>query len=208
MKRMLFIFALTLCLEILAGCGAARPIKYYELDSPRDSRPVSDSARYPVTLLVGPIATSHLYRDDHIVYTSDGQAMGTYEYERWAEPSSEMISDALLRELRFSGHYQRVYYLRSHVRGNYVLFGHLYDLKEISGSTITARVAFEFALRDTQTGATVWSRYYSHDEPVNGRDVTAVVAALNRNVLSGLSEITGGLEQYFAAQNPSAAAAR
>ena len=63
-----------------------------------------------------------------------------------------------------------------------------------------ARVAFEFELRDPKAGSTVWTRYYSHDEPVDGKDVRAVVAALNRNVLSGLSglsELSEGLDQYF-----------
>jgi hypothetical protein len=63
-------------------------------------------------------------------------------------------------------------------------------------------------LRDSKTGATVWSRSYSHDEPVSGKDVTTVVAALNRNVQSGLSEVMAGLEQYFAGHTQSTAAAR
>jgi hypothetical protein len=29
-----------------------------------------------------------------------------------------------------------------------------------------ARVAFEFELRDSETGTIVWKGYYSHDEPV------------------------------------------
>jgi hypothetical protein len=58
-------------------------------------------------------------------------------------------------------------------------------------------VTFEFELHDSRTGATVWRRYYSHDEPVDGKDVHAVVAALNRNVVSGLSELREGLDQYF-----------
>jgi ABC-type uncharacterized transport system auxiliary subunit len=62
---------------------------------------------------------------------------------------------------------------------------------------LAARVAFEFELRDFKTGNTVWTRYYSHDEPVDGKDVPAVVAALNRNVASGLSELREGLDQYF-----------
>jgi ABC-type uncharacterized transport system auxiliary subunit len=208
MKHTLFVSALALCLGILAGCGAARPIKFYQLTTPTDSGPGNDPAPYPVTLLVGPIASSHLYRSDSIVYTSEAQAMGTYLYERWAAPPSEMISDVLLRELRASGHYQHVYSLRSDAGGNYLLRGHLYDFREISGSVLTARVAFEFELCDRKSGTTVWSRYYSHDEPVNGKDLTAVVAAVNRNVSSGLSEVTKGLEQYFSVQTPAAAAAR
>jgi hypothetical protein len=85
---------------------------------------------------------------------------------RWAEPPSEMIDDLLLRELRMSGHYQNVYFLRSDVSGDYV--------REVDGEVLAARVAFEFDLRNIKTGVTVWSHYYLHDEPVNRRDVTAV----------------------------------
>jgi ABC-type uncharacterized transport system auxiliary subunit len=199
MKRKFIFPALMFCLGILNGCGAARPSKFYQLTLPNDKASGADPAPFPVTLLLGPITTSHLYRDDHIVYTSNGEAMGTYEYQRWAEPPSEMISDVLLRELQESERYQHVYSLRSDSRGDYVLRGRLYDFREIAGNGVAARVAFEFELRDSKTGATVWSRSYSHDEPVSGKDVTAVVAALNHNVQSGLSEVLSGLDQYFSA---------
>jgi len=199
MKRKFIFPALMLCLGVLNGCGATRPSKFYQLTLPNDKAPGADPPPFPVTLLLGPITTSHLYRDDHIVYTSNGEAMGTYEYRRWAEPPSEMISDVLLRELKESERYQHVYSLRSDSRGDYVLRGRLYDFREISGSGLAARVAFDFELRDSKTGATVWSRSYSHDEPVNGKDVSAVVAAMDRNVQSGLSEVLEGLDQYFSA---------
>jgi ABC-type uncharacterized transport system auxiliary subunit len=201
------IFSVLVSLGILNGCGAARPSKFYQLTVPRDSTAGADPAPYPVTLLLGRIGTSNLYRDDHIVYTSTGQAMGTYEYERWAEPPSEMITDALLRELRASGRYLQTYSLRSNVRGDYLLRGHLYDFREIDGKVLTARVAFDFELHNCKTGAIVWTRYYSHDEPVDGKDVAAVVAAINRNVQSGLSEVKGGLDEYFSTQTTVGSAA-
>ena len=201
MKRKFIFPALMLCLGILNGCGAARPSKFYQLTLTNDKASGADPAPFPVTLLLGPITTSHLYRDDHIVYTSNGEAMGTYEYQRWAEPPSEMISDVLLRELQVSERYQHVYSLRSDSRGDYVLRGRLYDFREITGNGVAARVAFEFELRDSKTGATVWSRSYSHDEPVSAKDVTAVVAALNCNVQSGLSEVMGGLDKYFSTRS-------
>ncbi len=204
MKYKIIFPALMLALGILSGCGAARPSKFYQLTLPNDKASGADPAPFPVTLLLGPITTSHLYRDDHIVYTSNGQAMGTYEYQRWAELPSEMIDDVLLRELRVSGRYQHVYFLRSDVRGDYLLHGHLYDFREISGNGLAARVAFEFELRDFKTGSTVWTRYYSHDEPVDGKDVPAVVAALNRNVVSGLSDLREGLDQYFSTHTAAA----
>ena len=201
MKCRIIFPALMLCLGTLSGCGAARPSKFYQLTPPSNKTAGADPALFPITLLLGPITTSHLYRDDHIVYTSNGEAMGTYEYQRWAEPPSEMISDVLLRELQESERYQHVYSLRSDSRGDYVLRGRLYDFREITGNGVAARVAFEFELRDSKTGATVWSRSYSHDEPVDGKDVSAVVASLNRNVQSGLSEVMGGLEQYFSTRS-------
>ena len=199
MKYKIIFPALMLGLGILNGCGAARPSKFYQLTAASGRASGADPSPYAVTLLLGPITSSHLYRDDHIVYTSSGQAMGTYEYQRWAEPPSEMIDDVLLRELRLSGRYQHVYSLRSDVRGDYVLRGRLYDFREIDGNGLAARVAFEFELRDSKAGSTVWTRHYSHDEPVDGKDVPAVVAALNRNVLSGLREVMGGLDEYFSA---------
>ena len=197
MRCKIIFSALMLCLGILNGCGAARPSKYYQLAVPGDTAPGAELAAYPVTLLLGPIVTSSLYRDDRIVYTSNDEAMGTYEYQRWAEPPYEMIREALLRELRASGRYQGIYSLRSDVHGDYVLRGRLFDLRELDGKVLAARVTLEFELRDTRTGATVWRRYYSHDEPVDGKNVPAVVAALNRNVASGLSEVRAGLDQYF-----------
>src|SRR5260370_10685774 len=123
--------------------------------------------------------------------------MGTYEDQRWAEPPAEMINDMLLRELRASGRYLQIYSLGSNVRGDYLLRGHLYDFREIDGEVLVARVAFDFELDNSKTGAIAWTRYYSHDEPVDGKDVAAVVAAIDRNVQSGLTDVIGGLDVNY-----------
>lgn len=194
------ISALILCIGMLNGCGAARPSAFYWLTVPANRTSVAAPAPYPVTLLLGPVTSSDLYREDQIVYASNGQAMGQYQYHRWAEPPAEMIHDLLLRELQLSGRYKQVYSLRSDVRGDYVLRGRLYDFCEVDGKALAARVAFEFELCNSETGTVVWKSNYSHDEPVDGKDVAAVVAAMNRDALSGLGEIRAGLEHYFSAQ--------
>ena len=117
MRCKIIFSALILCLGILDGCGAARPSKFYQLAVPGHTASAAEPAAYPVTLLLAPIGASSLYRDDRIVYTSKGEAMGTYKYERWAEPPSEMIREALFRELRASGRYREIYSLRSDVHG-------------------------------------------------------------------------------------------
>jgi ABC-type uncharacterized transport system auxiliary subunit len=191
--------ALALCAGLAGGCGAARPSKYYQLTVPGDVASAADPNPYPVTLLLGALTASHLYREDHIVYSSASQNMGTYEYQRWAEPPTEMMDEVLYRELRASGRYRAVNSMRSNARGDFLLHGRLYDFKEVSGNPLVARLAFELELRDTKTGATVWNHYYAHDEPVSGKDVAAVVAALDRNVQRGISEMRASLDQYFAA---------
>ena len=196
----LFLF----CVLLLAGCGAARPAKFYQLTVPRntDSNPQTDV--YPVSILMGPIFASHLYREDHIVYSSKGPGMGTYEYERWVEPPAEMIQDVLFRTLRSSGRFRSVHAQRSSMRGDYLLRGHLYEFKEITGSPMGARLSLDLELRDTKTGNTVWTHSYNYEEPVSGKSVSAVVEALDRNVQRATSEITASLFQYFSA-HPAAA---
>jgi ABC-type uncharacterized transport system auxiliary subunit len=191
-----------ICAVLLAGCGAARPSKYYQLTVPSNDSADPPGDAFPVTIVMGPLLSSHLYREDHIVYSSNGEAMGTYEYQRWAEPPTEMIQEVLFRALRSSGRYRAVYAQRSSIRGDYLLHGQLYDFKEITGSALSARVVFELELRDTKTGSTVWTHLYNHDEPVNGKDVSSVVAALDRNVQRGTSEFTASLAQYFSAHPP------
>lgn len=181
----------------LDGCGAARPVTYYQLTVPGDEGRAQAADAVPVTLLVGSLLTSHLYREDRIVYSSSGGQMGMYESNRWAEPPTEMIEEFLTRELRASGRYRAVYTHRSSTNGDFLLRGRLYDFKEVSGSPMMAKVTFDLELRDLKNGATVWTHYYTHDEPLSGKDLPAVVAALNKNVQRGVDEVAAGLEQYF-----------
>jgi cholesterol transport system auxiliary component len=190
-----------------AGCGAARPAKYYQLTVPADMSAASSANSIPVTLQLGLLTGSHLYREDRIVYSSAGQSMGTYEYQRWAEPPTEMIQDVLFRQLRASGRFRSVNMLRSNAHGDYVLRGRLYDFKEVEANPAVARVALEYELRSTKTSEIVWSQFYSHDEPVGGKDVSSVVAALDRSVQGIVGQVRSGLEQYFAAHPPAVEAA-
>jgi ABC-type uncharacterized transport system auxiliary subunit len=127
--------------------------------------------------------------------------MGTYEYQQWAEPPTEMLADVLLRDLRASGKYRSVDILRSNSRGDYALYGRLYDFKEVSGPPMLARVTVDLELRESKTGAIVWTHYYSHDEPVSGKDISAVVAALDRNAQRGMNEVKSSLDQFFSNRN-------
>jgi len=93
------IAAVALMVGLLSGCGATRPSKYYQLTVPADAAAVEKPDTIPISLLLGALMTSHLYREDRIVYGNSSEQLGTYEYQRWAEPPAEMIQEVLLREL-------------------------------------------------------------------------------------------------------------
>jgi ABC-type uncharacterized transport system auxiliary subunit len=193
---------LALAVILAAGCGAARPSKYYQLTVPGDTAPTPDANAVPITLLIGRLTAPALYRQEQIVYSSGGESMGTYEYERWAEPPTEMIQELFLRQFRASGHFHGVYLLRSDIHGDFLLRGHLFEFKEVSEGAEAARVTMEVELRNIKTNATVWTHFYSHDEPAKVKDVSSIVAALDKNVQQGVAEIRASLEQYFAANPP------
>lgn len=200
MRRTLQSAAAVLLLAGAAGCGAAHPSKYYTLELPADSP--SATNRFPVSLLVGHISAPHLFRDDKIVYRSGKEQLGTYAYQRWAEPPTDMLEEMLVRQLRGSGRFQSVERLASSARGDYILRGHLSRLEETDSHGIQASFALELELFHPKTSTTVWDHFYSHDEPVAGKTVPDVVAALNRNVQRGLAELTANLEEYFTTNLP------
>jgi ABC-type uncharacterized transport system auxiliary subunit len=125
--------------------------------------------------------------------------MGTYEYQRWAEPPVEILQNALVRGLRSSGRFHAVYTLRADANGQFILAGHLYDFREVDGNPMAARLSYEVRLRDRKSGAMVWNHTYTHDEPAAEKSVTAFVEAMDKNVQRSVQEVQAGLEEYFGA---------
>ena len=190
------VVALAMAVAGLCGCGAIPQSKYYQLTAPGEASSAPAGDPLPVTLLVGPLKASHLYREDRLVYATDSEEMGTYQVHRWAEPPTEMMQELLWRSLRASHRYSAVYLLTSSSHGDFLLQGNLYDFKELSGSTLTARVNMELELREMKTGAIVWTHNYSHDEPVKrqrrlrgGRGARPKCAALRERSRGQLERI-------------------
>ncbi|HXN17881.1 MAG TPA: ABC-type transport auxiliary lipoprotein family protein [Candidatus Binatus sp.] len=189
--------AIIFSLICLSGCVASRPMKYYVIDPGAVPAP-QGAPTYQVTLLVGRITASHLFRDDRIVYGSGPVQLGTFSYDRWAEPPADMLQDLLISSLRSTGQYRAVSGLSSNVRGDYVVRGHLWDISEVDRPELMARFSFEVELFDPNTRTTVWSHRYEHDEPAQGKTVNDVVIAMDKNVHAGLQQITAGISEYFA----------
>jgi ABC-type uncharacterized transport system auxiliary subunit len=182
---------------LLTSCGAARPVKYYTIE-PEAVADAMSPQPFPMALLVGRITAPHLYREDRLVYESSPVELGTYEYHRWAEPPTEMLESMLIQALRGSGRYREVERMSSSSRGDYILRGHLFALNEVDGPAMAARFSIEVELFQPKTGVVVWTQDYTHDEPVSGKTVSAVVEGLEKNVRAGMAQIVERLNDYFA----------
>ncbi len=191
---------------VVAGCGAPRPIKYYVIDA-TPAAASSTPAQIPVVLLVGRFTASHLYRDDRLIYGSGPVELGTYEYDRWAEPPADMVQNLLIADLRASGQYRSVSRVSSSARGDYIVRGHLLAMYGVDKPELMARFSLQLELFDPASRATVWTQTYTHDEPVQGKTVANVVEALDRNISAGLQQLSAGITQYFMSHPPSQAPA-
>jgi cholesterol transport system auxiliary component len=198
-REAIFLFAsLVAGLAFLAGasgCGSTRRIQYYQLSPPPPA--AASQEPFNIRILVRLPLGSHIYREDRIVYTSDAREFGTYQSHRWAEPPTEILQSALVRGLRNSGRFSAVMNQRSDSNGEYLLASHLYDFSEVTGGSLAARLSYDVDLRDLKTGKTVWSHSYNHDEPSAGKDMSSLVAAMDKNVQRSVQEIESGLDDYF-----------
>jgi ABC-type uncharacterized transport system auxiliary subunit len=186
-----------------AGCGAPRPVKYYVIETaPLPATSVSASNQFPITLLVSRFVASHLYRDDRLVYGSGPVELGTYEYDRWAEPPADMIQDVLIANLHSSGQYRAVSRVTTSMRGDYIIRGHLIALYGVDKPELVARFTLQLEMYNPATRTTVWNETYTHDEPVAEKNVPAIVEAMDRNVTAGVKQLASSISQYFASHPP------
>jgi ABC-type uncharacterized transport system auxiliary subunit len=183
----------------VSACAGARPIKYYRIEVPE--APAAAGTVLSVTLQVGNIDSSPIMRDGRILYQVGAHEMGAYEYHRWVETPDRMVHNSLVRLLRSSGKYQSVDTQRGSVRADYTVQGRIYEFSEIDNPEIHTRISIEIELRDTKGGHTVWSRLYTHESPVAGKEIPDVVESLDQNLRQGLSEIVAGLHQYLAGRS-------
>ncbi len=206
MRRANYVVLVAVLAGAISGCGSTRPTRYYVLDVP--SPPTAQPSTQPsVSLLVARPVTSHLYRDDRIVYGAGPVELGTYEFERWAQSPADMMQDLLVSYLRASRQYSSVLRPGTNARGDFIVRSYLKSLYEVDKPDFVARFAIHLDVYDPKAGRTVWSGNYSHDEPIGSKTLTAVVEALDKNVRAGMQQLSSEMGQYFAEHPPATAQA-
>lgn len=195
MKRLCHLLVVTASL-LVAACGAPRPIKYYRLEIPSVT-PAAAAKSFGFSLQVANIDSPPIMRDGRILYQVGTHEVGTYEYHRWVETPDRVVQDSLIRLLRSSGKFQSVDTPRNSLKPDYIVQGKIYEFAEMDKPQVFARVSLEIELHETKTGRTVWSRIYTNEDSVDGKELPDVVHALDQNLSRGLSQIVTGLDQYF-----------
>jgi ABC-type uncharacterized transport system auxiliary subunit len=188
---------------LLAGCVNSRPAHFYTIEPPATAviAPKADG----LVLLVGNIATPVALQDGRIHYRMGSNEAGSYEYHRWTERPGVMVRNSLLEALRKSGRYQRVLESSSSATGDYLVRGNLYEFDEVDGETIQTRISLHLELIDVKANHNVWDRVLDRDEPVNSKNVKAVVAALDRNLQQVINEAASGIDGFLASRHTAAA---
>ena len=199
MQRTIRAVFISLLALVLSGCVSSRPIRYYTIKLLTPPPPLPSTSRYPVSLLVASISGPQILQDTPIAYRVGANEIGTYQYSHWVEPPVEMIKGKVIRVLRSSGDYQSVAGVGSTSEGRFVVRGRLDAFEEVDSGGISGLVSMEFDLYDRKSGTVVWSHAYSRSEPVQSKEISAVVAALDLNLDRGLNEVAAGLDQYFSA---------
>ncbi len=189
----------------VGGCASSKPIRYYTIQFP--AAPTITTGAHTESLLVGAVTGPQIFRGTPIAFRIGTNEIGTYQYSQWAQPPVEIVQENLIRLLRASGDYQSVASLGSASNGQYVVRGRLYDFQEVDGASISTLVSMEFDLYERKSGKVVWTHYYSQSEPVQGKEMSAIVSALDTNLDRGLKEVAAGLNQYFLSNPASKAVA-
>jgi ABC-type uncharacterized transport system auxiliary subunit len=199
MNRMSGSILISLLALILGGCGHPKAIRYYTVQT-RTAPAVSADAQ-SVSLVVGTISGPEIFRASPIAYRIGTNEIGTYEYSQWVDPPVTMVQSSLIRVLRATGNYHSVTSLASSANGQFLVRGRLNDFEEVDGAGITGLVSMEFELYDRKSGRIVWSHSYSQSEPVQGKEISAIVTALDVNLDRGLKETAVELNRYFSANS-------
>jgi ABC-type uncharacterized transport system auxiliary subunit len=192
MKKLLWMGSVALALGSY-GCVASRQVHYYTLTSapPSGQLPGPESP----TVLVGHIAASQALQDSRIRYRAGSNEVGTYEYQRWTDPPSLLVRESLIHALRSTGRYRSVREADSSSDGDYLVRGRLTEFSELDRPGIQTRVSLDIEVSDRKTGKLLLTRFYTHDEPVTGKEVADVVRSIDLNLQQVLRDAVAGIDE-------------
>jgi len=169
---------------LAAGC-TTRPVPqshFYRLDAATPPAAATAAPRFDGVLSVERFTADDLVRERPIVY-SDGTALEVqqHHYHYWVEPPTDMLQEQMAAYLRAEHVATTVVTPEMRIRPDYVVLGRLNRFERVlADGRERVVVDVRLSLKDEAHGRVVWTDTYHVEEPVEGDDVGAAVAAFNR----------------------------
>jgi len=201
MKRMMLarpaLFVLVAAILLLAGCGTSPPSRFYALKAVKvqENTGQATTAAQTVLLAVGPIQIpDYLNRPQIVTLTAQNQ-LAINEFERWGGSLRDDIDQALTENLASEG--VAVVSWRGPVPGAYRVPVEVNRFDAVPGGSVQLKAMWGISTSDGTkvllvSGSTI-------TQPVNGKDYSAVVAAMSQSIGTLSQEIAAGVKSLLAA---------
>lgn len=198
-------------LLVLAGCGGAIPKTHYYVLSlpPSPNANGAGMAARPAgsrSLAVLPLRAPEQLEQDRIVYRPSPVELDYYDYHRWAQRPTSVLTEALVERLRASHAFSAVFLFDGRAKPDYLLRTSLERLDEIdSPGNVTARADISAEIVELKTGQIAWTGSCSQSGPVGASEVKSVVEGMSRVADDCLKQITASIETFAKSLPPAPA---
>jgi uncharacterized lipoprotein YmbA len=186
---------------LMTGCaGKVRYPNYYMLAlAPSKDPPSSESQKLPA-VAVQRFQTPAYLRQGRIVYRESPEQIGFYDYHRWASDPGQVVTMAMIDNLRSAGVFSTVEIYDGQEHAPYLLQGRLERLDEVDykhGVQVEVRLTAQ--VLNTRTGTAVWAGDTTTTANVNQRQVNSVVRAMGQATQEGIEQLVQDMKkQLFA----------
>jgi ABC-type uncharacterized transport system auxiliary subunit len=175
---------------MLAGCsGKMRYPSYYTLNLPAPpDPPAAENAN--ATVAIREFSAPAYLRRGTIVFKTSPEAIGFYQYQRWAVDPCDFVTDTIRDRLSATGLFAHVKRYDGRPDVEYLVTGRLEKLEEIDyDGGVKVVVAISAQMIKFDTGATVWTRTVTKLGNVEKRDVSAVVSAMSNTMDDAIQDL-------------------
>jgi ABC-type uncharacterized transport system auxiliary subunit len=213
MRRILLIFLVALlALPSIWSCGSAKStyaVRQYLLDY---SPPLpAGPAKAGEVIRVEMFSTAQAYSSTAMLYRPSAFELSPYSRERWRVTPGEMVTDFLLRDLRYSGSFKAVLSYDDPGEGRFTLTGAVVEFLEVDGADgPIAHLSIDVTLMDmTQreiTKRVVFQKTYTIHEAMKEKAARSLAEsmslAMKKFSAELLTDIHRGVENVNAVKAP------
>jgi uncharacterized lipoprotein YmbA len=183
---------------MVVGCGEIRYPKYYALNVVSAPKPAADDARRSVAVAVRRFDTPDYIRQGRIVYRETPEAIGFYDYHRWAADPGTTITAAMIDALRSARLFSVVVPYDGREQQEYVLSGRIERLDEVDyGGDVRVEARLLAELVNRRTGEALWAGDASETSKIDTHTVGSVVEAMSQAVESSIDRLVASMEQQL-----------